>query len=1455
MLSNQLNEEEYKNIIKRLQDQNSHYINGDAKSLDRKVVKNLLKNLLDEIFKDEKNFLFELIQNADDQKATEIKISLQNDCLTFSHNSKNAFTGDDLSGISDAGRISKKRMANKIGQKGIGFKNVFKITKYPKIFCGNLRFTFRHEDEHYRIIYPQWLNEPKKDDEKTYFIFDLDIENVSSKLIIDALNLVNPQTLLFLNNIEKIIINDDKIFYKKNVTIINKNASLVEVGIENTSNKLYYHVFSKEITLEGTVKESWERSNPPRISVAVELNDKKEILAKVIRNDDGELAPDFYVYLPTKLHLGFRFILHGDFDTEVDRKDITDPSSNKFNEYMLISIGELFEIIIKTYKNDPLNCVRFLDLIPQESDNLNNPLFVEFIQKNLFDSLKDKELFLVEGYDNLFKKAKDISLNLENLNRLINEDDSKLYYSETHDKRFLLSLKLTSERALNFFNQMEGNKLDFELILDLIEYIAKIKLTDWFMVLYGFLADFIKNVPLEEKTEIETKLRDKEIILTKSNKLVKSSRTVFYHDENIDYLDIENLKPLFLKEELDLRDKEAVQNKEKIIEFLGDVLKVKQFNLNLYFTDYIQPWITTEHIKEDEHIYNFILNFLFKFSTKISFKGSKFFLFDRNNELLSHKNLFLGNDYKNEYHVETIFHRCGIEVKYLNDKYFKILQGDLKEIKDFFVEIGTRNIIPVVADPNSKVIEGLSSYNLPDSAIYVIPEEEYNSWPDYIIESQRRHGHIYKLNNYFSNQLKSIVEFLSNLNENDKKYKEVKYKVTELILTMLDKNWERYYSNFLFCKIYYNPNKTKGTQWRSYSSPKGYKNSALTNFGKLIKFEVKIPNSKGAYFQPSVLCLDNPVDKMKLIGIKLFCLAFIKFLSIQGSSSISDLVEHLRNLKKNNDYPENQKEMYLEIYQKLKTLESDKQSYISELKELIFLPDEKRWYSVSDRIYFDDFSGINRPYFANITDQLKLKGKIKEQLKTFFVNKLGLKFNPSVDEYLKIFDKFPSSHKLIEDELEIVYKLVNFLIEEDENVLLGKNSIPNNNGFLCAPGKLYFLDIPLRHPVLDETIINEKFNKILLKSKLEIKRVSSSLAIKEEKQYFYGKEIFEKLDSIRKFIFIIKQMINSRYMKDSDNSHDDLKIKLVESVTLIGPNNMEIETDYYFDKIANLVYFNPQNIDIKRMKNFVFLFIDYLDYAEISKEIEINIEWLFNLVEHEIPEHKIISLLEAQNFNIQVVSYVPIPIINETVLEKTETPNSRPIDNQNKEKEEQLRVEALTEPNIDFSKMRKRSVILKYDEEKKFPSMPIGRKPEPKNQGKYKEIHTPYGTQKISISFILDIEMSEGFNANYLDNREEQKKFGCDIISTRGKETKYIEIKGYTSKKKLEFQVQQSQYKAMIRNGENYWIYLVKPDLPISIIRINNPLERQKEGKLTLTQSPHYFCELHGEFEEEYYED
>src|SRR4051812_16004439 len=82
-----------------------------------------IREIVEELYPDKAHFIYELLQNAEDAGASEVQFTLTRDQLSFEHNGR-PFNEDDVWGITNIGKGTKKEQEDKIGRFGVGFKAV-----------------------------------------------------------------------------------------------------------------------------------------------------------------------------------------------------------------------------------------------------------------------------------------------------------------------------------------------------------------------------------------------------------------------------------------------------------------------------------------------------------------------------------------------------------------------------------------------------------------------------------------------------------------------------------------------------------------------------------------------------------------------------------------------------------------------------------------------------------------------------------------------------------------------------------------------------------------------------------------------------------------------------------------------------------------------------------------------------------------------------------------------------------------------------------------------------------------------------------------------------------------------------------------------------------------------------------------------------------------------------------
>jgi hypothetical protein len=110
-----------------------------------------LKSLSHDLYTDDKRFVYELLQNADDSAlpGSKVKVAVRifGEQLVIAHTGK-VFDEADVNGVCGVNAGSKKSDSSKTGYKGIGFKAVFSQSNCVTVYTGGEYFRFDAEFEY-----------------------------------------------------------------------------------------------------------------------------------------------------------------------------------------------------------------------------------------------------------------------------------------------------------------------------------------------------------------------------------------------------------------------------------------------------------------------------------------------------------------------------------------------------------------------------------------------------------------------------------------------------------------------------------------------------------------------------------------------------------------------------------------------------------------------------------------------------------------------------------------------------------------------------------------------------------------------------------------------------------------------------------------------------------------------------------------------------------------------------------------------------------------------------------------------------------------------------------------------------------------------------------------------------------------------------------------------------------
>lgn len=425
-----------------------------SQSLQDPAIRNL-NRLLQDIYVENAHFVYELIQNADDFKATFIKFSLQKNGLFFIHNGsvKFSITDVDLDDNHTPGHInsitsianSNQEVENRIGKFGIGFKSVFQYTATPIIQDDN--FSFIIKDLIVPYHYADNFQLRKNGETLFYFPFNLTQEannNNSFEDIAKKLSNIDKNILLFLRNIVSIDILIER--EKENSISIKKELIPKQTDINHSTKFSFYKIIKDDevynyLLFYDLVIEPGSNSEH-QINVVYLLDNNSNFIPSTINKA--------YCFFPTQEVTDLKFILHAPFLLTNNRQNI---QRNKlWNLSLIQSIESLVVKSLDVLKLLNLLNRSFFDIIPLVENSSKENLF-----NNYFNAIR--ESFLNNEYlpieDNKYISTKNAVLGVgENLINFLDHQGLQAFRGNTCAYFLFKDLKDSSEPQLwNFLRK------------------------------------------------------------------------------------------------------------------------------------------------------------------------------------------------------------------------------------------------------------------------------------------------------------------------------------------------------------------------------------------------------------------------------------------------------------------------------------------------------------------------------------------------------------------------------------------------------------------------------------------------------------------------------------------------------------------------------------------------------------------------------------------------------------------------------------------------------------------------------------------------------------------------------------------------------------------------------------------------------------------------------------------
>jgi hypothetical protein len=462
----------------------------NAEVLEKLSMKGIKGGVIEK-YSDQAHFIYELLQNADDVKATQARFILNEAGLIFAHNGSIHFSLTDPS--TEAEDSKKKRLGHinaitsignsnkyeaQIGKFGVGFKAVFQYTNTPEIY--DPPFLFRIE----RFIVPRLIttDHPERLAAETLFYFPFDNQSPSPiqafrAILIKLKNLIHP--LLFLRHLTEITwrsCDGCQGKYAKAVKPIGDRIDQVTIQERYTQ---HFLVFTKD-----------------SFSIAYRTRPTKILYDQTF---------PAYCFFPTKETTHLRFIVQAPFLLTDSREGIK--RGEQWNKELIQALAQLTAESLSIIKNLFLLTEDFFNVLPiNEAD---------FPAEHLFKPIYDAVLTQLQSYnallptlagsyttrDKAYLAESPALMNLlssEQLSLLVKNENAEWVFPQTtfhrgmlwnYVRRYLVNQELNSDKLARCITKAFVQEQSDEWLIQLYTYLLE-------KAPYLWESDLLKTKPI-----------------------------------------------------------------------------------------------------------------------------------------------------------------------------------------------------------------------------------------------------------------------------------------------------------------------------------------------------------------------------------------------------------------------------------------------------------------------------------------------------------------------------------------------------------------------------------------------------------------------------------------------------------------------------------------------------------------------------------------------------------------------------------------------------------------------------------------------------------------------------------------------------------------------------------------------------------------------------------------------
>ncbi|KAL8829788.1 MAG: hypothetical protein Q9191_001815 [Dirinaria sp. TL-2023a] len=363
--------------------------------------------LSNQLYSKDTRFVYELIQNAEDNTYNICKARGVSPGLIFTvapdliiiDSNEDGFTENDVRALCELGGSTKTASGGFIGEKGIGFKSVFKIASRVRIQSGPFCFAFEYgkDDDGLGMVTP--INDeheklPKK--VRTRFTLTLN-GHVSFDDLVHEFNGLPDTLLLFLTKLKRITIRVPKVAGLSNTVYTYTYDETLQIGTVVKSESMGE---SSKVTSRQYYVERRVIKDLPADKARPHTSGAEVVLAFPVNEESRPIIEQQHVFAFVPMRrVGFNFQIQSDFVVQASREDILDSA---WNNALLDGVAATFrQAVLHFRRNHPLefSWIRFLP-----SDHIPEPFWAR-LRGKILEYLRHEEVLQTWNADRLARAA------------------------------------------------------------------------------------------------------------------------------------------------------------------------------------------------------------------------------------------------------------------------------------------------------------------------------------------------------------------------------------------------------------------------------------------------------------------------------------------------------------------------------------------------------------------------------------------------------------------------------------------------------------------------------------------------------------------------------------------------------------------------------------------------------------------------------------------------------------------------------------------------------------------------------------------------------------------------------------------------------------------------------------------------------------------------------------------